>query len=97
MCNRLPPTPPAATIALSSLGLLILTTGPAAAYIGPGAGLSAIGAALALVAAVGLAVLGFLWYPAKRLTRRLFGKPAAGAARTKDARPDTPVSKRPPA
>lgn len=40
------------------------------AYIGPGAGLSAIGAFLAVVAGVFVAILGFLWYPIKRL----FGK-----------------------
>jgi len=37
------------------------------AYIGPGAGISAIGTALALIAAVLLAIVGFIWYPVKRL------------------------------
>lgn len=37
------------------------------AYVGPGSGLSAIGAFLALVAGVIMAILGFLWYPIKRL------------------------------
>jgi hypothetical protein len=58
---------------------LVLLPESAAAYIGPGAGLSAIGIALALVATVALAVVGFLWYPAKRLYRHLFGKSDAGA------------------
>ena len=40
------------------------------AYIGPGAGLSAIGAFLALIAAVAVAIFGFVWYPLKRLARR---------------------------
>ena len=40
------------------------------AYVGPGAGLSAIGSILALVAAVFLALVGFIWYPLKRLLRR---------------------------
>jgi hypothetical protein len=39
------------------------------AYIGPGAGLTAIGAALAFVGAIVLAVIGFIWYPIKRLLR----------------------------
>ncbi len=39
----------------------------ALAYIGPGTGLSAIGAFLALVAGVIVTFLGFLWYPIKRL------------------------------
>lgn len=59
------------------------------AYIGPGAGISAIGSLLALVAAVLLAIVGFVWYPLKRLYRR-FRKPAPqGVVRsTKDE--DTP-------
>jgi uncharacterized membrane protein YdjX (TVP38/TMEM64 family) len=44
--------------------------GSALAYVGPGAGLSAIGSLLALIAAVLLAIIGFVWYPAKRLWRR---------------------------
>ena len=40
------------------------------AYIGPGAGLGAIGTAIALIGAVLLLVVGFVWYPVKRLLRR---------------------------
>lgn len=40
------------------------------AYIGPGAGLSAIGTLVALVGAVLLAIVGFVWYPLKRLLRK---------------------------
>ena len=40
------------------------------AYIGPGAGLSAIGALLAVLAAILAAIVGFVWYPIKRLLRR---------------------------
>jgi hypothetical protein len=43
----------------------------ALAYIGPGAGISAVGALLALVAAIGLAIVGFVWYPIKRIRGRL--------------------------
>ena len=39
----------------------------ALAYIGPGAGVSAIGTVIALVGAVLLAIVGFVWYPVKRL------------------------------
>lgn len=42
----------------------------ASAYIGPGAGISAIGSLLALLAAILFAVIGFVWYPIKRLWRR---------------------------
>jgi membrane protease YdiL (CAAX protease family) len=51
-------------------GLLLISPEPAQAYIGPGGGISALGALLALLAAVVLAVIGFLWYPIKRLLRR---------------------------
>ena len=39
------------------------------AYVGPGAGLSAIGAFLAMLAGVFVAIVGFIWYPIKRLIR----------------------------
>ena len=39
------------------------------AYVGPGAGLSAIGSLLALIGAAALIAVGFVWYPLKRLLR----------------------------
>ena len=53
---------------------------PAHAYIGPGAGLSAIGTILTLIAAVFLGIVGFVWYPVKRLLRRRKTSPAERAA-----------------
>ncbi len=53
-----------------SLGLaLLLCAAPlsAQAYVGPGAGITAIGTVIALVAAVALAIVGFVWYPLKRM------------------------------
>jgi hypothetical protein len=50
---------------------------PAAAYIGPGAGLTAIGTALAVLGALLLLAVGFVWYPLKRLSRALRGRQAA--------------------
>jgi hypothetical protein len=46
-----------------------LLAAPAAAdaYIGPGAGISVIGTALAFVGAVIFVIVGFVWYPLKRL------------------------------
>ncbi len=41
------------------------------AYIGPGAGLSAIGTFVAMVGAFLLLIVGFVWYPVKRLFRSL--------------------------
>ena len=56
---------------------------PVAAYVGPGAGLSALGSLFALLAAVVVAIFGFLWYPMKRLL---------GRRRTSTARSDTASS-----
>ncbi|MCH8201833.1 MAG: hypothetical protein IH996_01865 [Proteobacteria bacterium] len=47
-----------------------LIAGPAMSYIGPGAGLTAIGTVLALIGAVVLAIFGFVWYPIKRYMRK---------------------------
>lgn len=60
-------------IVTMSAGLLLSGTlfpATASAYVGPGAGLSALGALFALLAALGLAVVGFVWYPVKRLLLR---------------------------
>lgn len=43
---------------------------PAAAYIGPGAGIGAIGTFFAVIGAVVLLIVGFLWYPIKRMLRK---------------------------
>lgn len=56
---------------------------PAWAYIGPGSGLSAIGAAFALVASVFVAIVGFVWYPLKRVWRKITGSRRTTAAETR--------------
>ncbi|WP_285671851.1 hypothetical protein [Paralimibaculum aggregatum] len=50
-------------------GLAGLAT-PAAAYLGPGAGIGAVGTLIAVVFAGLLLIVGFLWYPLRRLLRR---------------------------
>jgi hypothetical protein len=50
--------------------LASLTADSAHAYIGPGAGISAVGSLLALSATVLLAIVGFVWYPVKRLMKK---------------------------
>ena len=68
--------------AILALSLVLPST--ALAYIGPGAGISAIGTALALVAAVLLAIVGFVWYPVKRLlASRRKTQPLAGDVKDK--------------
>jgi hypothetical protein len=54
---------------LSKLVLFITAiafSGYSLAYVGPGAGLSAIGSFVAIVLALVVAVIGFVWYPLKR-------------------------------
>lgn len=66
------------------MALLILLLGApnvAFAYVGPGAGITALGAVVAVVAAVFLAIVGFIWYPIKRLRARLTNKGGAGAGK----------------
>ncbi|MEW5736366.1 MAG: hypothetical protein AB1921_16085 [Thermodesulfobacteriota bacterium] len=43
------------------------------AYIGPGAGLSAIGTVVAVIGAILFAIVGFVWYPIKKLIKRIRG------------------------
>lgn len=41
----------------------------AQAYVGPGAGLTAIGTMIALFLGLALAIVGFVWYPLKRMMK----------------------------
>lgn len=47
----------------------------AQAYVGPGAGLGAIGVLLGVVGGVLLAIVGLFWYPLKRMFKRSAGEP----------------------
>ena len=58
-----------AYLILTALMLTVLSPSLAFAYVGPGAGLSALGSLLALFGALALGVIGFLWYPLRRLLR----------------------------
>ena len=58
----------------SAVAVLLLTlTSPVYAYLGPGGVVSGLGSFLALVAAVLVAIVGFLWFPIKRLIKRRRG------------------------
>lgn len=57
-------------IFISALLFVILIPQPAMAYVGPGTGIAALGALLAIIAGVIAAIFGFLWYPIKRLLRK---------------------------
>jgi hypothetical protein len=49
------------------VGLAVALSDMSFAYIGPGTGLGAFGTVIALTAAILLAVVGFVWYPLKRI------------------------------
>lgn len=56
---------------------LILSPVDAHAYIGPGVGLTAIGTVLAFLGAIVFAIVGFVWYPIKRLLAMFRSKNAS--------------------
>lgn len=61
----------------------ILAAPPAYAYVGPGLGFTVIGTILAVIAAVFLTIVGFIWYPVRRLLRsRKAGAATAAEATT---------------
>ncbi len=55
--------------AISVATITLLAFQSTYAYIGPGGGLTALGAILALVAVIVVTFFGFLWYPIKRLRK----------------------------
>jgi len=67
---------------ISGLAALVFITGtaPASAYVGPGLGLGAVSTALGVVGAIILGIIAFIWYPIKRLIRRVRARFAAPAA-----------------
>lgn len=57
--------------ALFAIIMLAATPGPALAYGGPGLGLGAISTAFGVLGAIFLGIIALLWYPFKRLIRRI--------------------------
>jgi hypothetical protein len=62
-------------VKLLTLACLVTLADPAFAYMGPGLGLSAIAMMLSVFGSVTFAFLAIVWYPIKRLYRRLFRRP----------------------
>ena len=58
---------------ISVVVIILLLTAPQGteAYIGPGAGIAAIGTVIALIGGILLAIVAFIWYPIKRLLARI--------------------------
>lgn len=73
-------------ISLAAAGAALLGADAAYAYIGPGAGLTAIGTVLALIGGVLLGIVGFVWYPIKRLIRKIRGPKAAQKSSAAEAK-----------
>lgn len=61
-------------IKLSAICLLFLPL-VSHAYVGPGGGLTAIGTIVAFLGAIFLLILGFFWYPVKRLIKSIRKEP----------------------
>jgi hypothetical protein len=59
---------------IASLGMVAAAVpSPAFAYMGAGAGLSAIGSVLSFLGVFLLMAIGFVWYPLKRMLKRKKG------------------------
>lgn len=61
-------------MAVLTVALAMLHPAAAEAYVGPGAGLTALGTVIALILALALAIIGFVWYPLKRLKRKRWAR-----------------------
>jgi Flp pilus assembly protein TadB len=72
-----------------AFALILGYAGTAFAYVGPGAGLPLIGMLVALIMAVLLAVVGFVWFPVRRLLRdRKAKRTASDESEDQVERPD---------
>jgi hypothetical protein len=74
----------AAAPALLGTLLLALLPAPALAYSGPGLGLGVISAVFGVLGAIMLGFIAILWYPFKRLIRRIRGASAQGLPGRRD-------------
>lgn len=54
-------------VCLLVVACVLVVPARADAYIGPGAGITVIGTVVAFFAAIFFAIVGFVWYPVKRL------------------------------
>lgn len=59
-----------AKFAILTISLVCFFPGAVMAYIGPGAGLTAIGAFLAIILGIIVAVFGFVWYPVRQFIKK---------------------------
>jgi len=64
--------------------MAVLVPSVAQAYVGPGAGVTAIGAAIGLIAAIGLALWAVIAYPLRRARKQKKEAAEAAAQNTTD-------------
>jgi hypothetical protein len=67
-------------LAVLALSTVLASSEPAQAYVGPGAGISMLGALGAVIVAILFALVGLVWWPIRTLRRRR--KQAASATPT---------------
>jgi uncharacterized membrane protein len=67
-------------LGLALLGLSLSWPEPAFAYVGPGAGITMLGALWAVIAAILFALVGLLWWPVRAMRRRRKRAAATAAA-----------------
>ena len=53
-----------------TVAIFFLVVTDAHAYVGPGLGLGAIGAIFGVIFSIFLAIVGFIWYPIRRIIRK---------------------------
>jgi hypothetical protein len=84
---------PKLTLAIGALAVLVaLWAEPAAAYIGPGAGITMLGALWGVIVAVFLAIGAVLFWPIRLLLRKMRKPPpAVPATRRPDPDPSRPA------
>ena len=74
------------------LSMLLLPLA-ANAYVGPGSGITAIGSVLALIAALVVGILGFVWYPIKRFRKKRLNSKKSIEAAENTAEPELQKAK----
>jgi hypothetical protein len=73
-----------------ALGLWLATTAPASAYIGPGAGITMLGALWGVIMAVVIALGAVVWWPVRALRRKITRRradPSVGTEANTGAKP----------
>ena len=80
---------------IATVGLAVMfsiVAAPALAYIGPGAGITVIGAAFGVLATIAVVIFSLLWYPVRRLRgkkkRKITDAESETLASEREPRPD---------